>query len=115
MKIGRNMIIAIMITFCFTATLFMVIPIRSANSPYDPWIDYNDDGKINLQELVLLANSYGTTGDPTKNVNVTNWGGPIQLRRLWRIEYYICSSNGARAILLRVSSEGIFGLFCSHL
>jgi len=74
MKIGRNMIIAIMITFCFTATLFMVIPIRSANSPYDPWIDYNDDGKINLQELVLLANSYGATGDPTKNVNVTNWG-----------------------------------------
>lgn len=73
MKIGRNMIVAIMITFCFTATLFIVIPIRSATSPYDPWIDYNDDGKISLSDLVSLANSYGTTGDPTKNVNVTNW------------------------------------------
>jgi hypothetical protein len=40
---------------------------------YDPWLDYNDDGKISLADLVSLAQSYGTTGDPTKNVNVTNW------------------------------------------
>lgn len=26
-----------------------------------------------MSDLVALAGSYGTTGDPTKNVNVTNW------------------------------------------
>jgi hypothetical protein len=77
MKIGKNMIIAIMITFCFTASLFIIIPIRSATSPYDPMLDYNHDGKISLADLVAIANSYGTTGDPTVNVNVTNW--PSQL------------------------------------
>jgi hypothetical protein len=60
----RNTIIAIMITFCFTVSMLMIIPIRSANQPYDPWLDYNSDGKIGLSDLVLLANSYGTTGDP---------------------------------------------------
>jgi len=63
MKIGKNMIIAVMITFCFTATLFLVIPISSANT-YDPWVDVNDDGKIGLQELSLLAKSYNTAGTP---------------------------------------------------
>lgn len=75
MKIRMNIIIAIMITFCFTATLFMVIPIRSANQPYNPWLDYNDDGKIGLLDFVSLTNSYGTTNTEnlTRNVNVTNW------------------------------------------
>lgn len=69
----RNTIMAIMITFCFTATLFMIIPIRSAINPYNPWLDYDENGAVGLTDLVNLANSYGTTGDPTKNVNVMNW------------------------------------------
>jgi hypothetical protein len=69
----RNAIITIIITFCFTTSMLMIIPIKSANQPYDPWLDYNDDGKIGLSDLVSLAQSYGTTGDPTKNVNVTNF------------------------------------------
>ena len=72
MKIKKNMIVAIMITFCFTASLCMIIPLRSARNPYDSWLDTDDDGQIGLGDLVLLAQSYGTTGDPTKNVNVTN-------------------------------------------
>jgi hypothetical protein len=73
MKIRKDVVIAILITFCFTVSVLMVIPIRSANSPYDPWLDYYHTGKIGLQDLVALANAYGTTGDPTCNVNVTNW------------------------------------------
>jgi hypothetical protein len=72
MKIGKNMIRAIMITFCFTVMLFVTVPIRSATNTYNPWLDFNDDGKIGLTDLVQLANSlvqlrnsYGTNGAPT--------------------------------------------------
>jgi hypothetical protein len=69
----KDLVIAVLATFCLTATILMVVPIRSSTNSYDPWLDYNGDGKINLQDLVQFANSYGTTGDPTRNVYVTNW------------------------------------------
>jgi predicted secreted protein len=75
----RNTIIAIMITFCFTASIFMIIPIRSATSPYNPWVDINDDGKISLQDLVLLANSYGTTGTPLTKASIQFDSGWINI------------------------------------
>lgn len=43
---------------------------------YDPWVDIwpiEGDGEINLYDAVELLTKYGTTGDPTRNVNVTNW------------------------------------------
>jgi hypothetical protein len=68
----KDVIIAVLATFCLTAIIFMALPIRSANNSYDPWLDYNGDGKISLSDLVTLAQSYGTTGNPAKNVYVTN-------------------------------------------
>ena len=61
----KDLIIAILGTFCLTVTLFTVIPIRSQTTePYDPWYDLNDDGIINIYDVVLVANKYGTTGTP---------------------------------------------------
>jgi len=40
---------------------------------YDPWVDYNEDGKIDIKDIATAAIKFGTSGDPTKNVNVTNW------------------------------------------
>ncbi len=31
---------------------------------YDPWLDLNDDGKIDIFDVVMVANSYGTSGKP---------------------------------------------------
>jgi hypothetical protein len=70
----RDVLVAVLVTFCITSVLFAVKPIGSQTTmPYDPWADINDDGIIDIFDLVNLANKYGTTGDPTKNVNVTNW------------------------------------------
>jgi hypothetical protein len=70
----KDLIIAVLITFCLTATLFTIIPIRSEQgSSYDAWKDLNDDGVIDSTDLGMLGTSWATTGDPTKNVNVTNW------------------------------------------
>jgi hypothetical protein len=54
-----------------TTFLFGVVPIRSAG--YDPSLDENHDGKIDGKDIALPALIFGTAGDPTVPVNVTNW------------------------------------------
>ncbi len=65
----KDLIIAILVTFCLTATLFITLPTRSQvgimqAGEYDPWIDLNDDGWINAKEAVLLGMIFDTNGDP---------------------------------------------------
>jgi len=43
---------------------------------YDPWVDYDEDGTIDVSDLSTLGQEYGTSGDQTKNVSVTNWPEP---------------------------------------
>jgi hypothetical protein len=37
---------------------------------YDPWLDYNEDGKIDAADLSSMAQAYGAEGEPTRNVTV---------------------------------------------
>jgi hypothetical protein len=69
----KDLIIAVLITFCLTATLFTIIPTRSEQgSSYDPWKDLNDDGVVDSTDLGMLGTSWAATGDPTKNVVINN-------------------------------------------
>lgn len=71
----RELAIAVLSAFCLTAALFMILPTKSSlsNSSYDPWVDYDSDGDVDSMDLFTLAAVYGSSGDPTKNVAVTNW------------------------------------------
>jgi len=70
----KDLIIAILATFCLTATLFLIAPTRSTpTQSYDPWMDANEDGKIGPADFAYFSTIYGATGDTTKNVNVTNF------------------------------------------
>jgi S1-C subfamily serine protease len=62
----KDMVIAVLITFCFTATLFMITPSSSQLSgrEYDPWLDLNDDGKIDILDLSKIAMAFGKAGTP---------------------------------------------------
>ena len=73
--IRKDVIVAVLATFCLTATLFMVTTSKSQSGvgEYNPWADYNGDGTIDIFDIVPGAVSFGSEGDPTKNVNVTNW------------------------------------------
>jgi len=89
----KDLIIAILSTFCLTSTLFMIVPTRSTPSVYDPWADIDGDGKITILDVVALTSRYATTGDPTRNVNVTNWPEPYRIVDLeynvsWSPPYY---------------------------
>jgi hypothetical protein len=70
------------------------MPTKSGNgSSYDPWKDLNDDGVIDSTDLGMLGTSWATTGDPTKNVNVTNW--PTQQPEpSWKVIYVSNEPNG---------------------
>jgi len=62
----KDVIIAVLATFCLTATLFMI----SSSVGYDPWADTNDDGKIDMKDIGYEASLFGTRGDSTKNVTI---------------------------------------------
>lgn len=62
------------------ATLSALVLLTVASAPlsgqqmrgaYDPWLDYNEDGIIDANELHSLGEVYGSSGDLTKNVTIT--------------------------------------------
>jgi len=63
MKIKKDLIIVVLATFCLTLTLFGVMPTRSAGT-YDPWLDMNDDGRIDGREIGFVEKFFGTLGEP---------------------------------------------------
>jgi hypothetical protein len=64
----KDIIITAILTFCLTATIFMVATSNSAE--YDPWVDLNDDGKIDIFDVVGMTSRYAATGNPAKNVTI---------------------------------------------
>jgi hypothetical protein len=61
----KDLVIAVLSTFCLVSTLFMIVPTRSQTTHlYDPWIDTDDDGDIDLYDAVELLTRYGSKGTP---------------------------------------------------
>lgn len=61
--IRKNTVFAVLVTFCLTAMLFMIVPVSSYGT-YDPWIDFNDDGKIDVKDIATVAKNFGSNGTP---------------------------------------------------
>ncbi len=67
----KDIIMTALLTFCLTATPFMIATTNSQTEPpYDPWADYNADGTIDIFDIVPVALTFGTAGDSTKNVTI---------------------------------------------
>jgi S1-C subfamily serine protease len=57
--------IVVLIMFCLTASLAMTFPSSSLGlREYDPWLDLNDDGKIDIIDITKIALAFGTSGTP---------------------------------------------------
>jgi hypothetical protein len=107
---GKNYLVAIVLTALMLAIMFIPMSGSQSTKQYDPWLDYNDDGKISLADLVSLAQSYGTTGNPTKNVNVTNWQPNYAMETYWE-HLNITWKNGYGNVGLGVGGKRWFGDF----
>ena len=75
MRLRKDVLVAVLATFCISSALFAVKPSGSqATLPYNPWSDINDDGKIDIFDVVSVTALYGQTGNPTKPVIINhNW------------------------------------------
>ena len=62
----KDLIIVGLATFCLTVTLFLAVPTRSLSpaGKYDPFIDLNNDGRINILDAIIFSNHYQTGGTP---------------------------------------------------
>jgi hypothetical protein len=78
----RNIVVAVLCTFCLTAVLFTAIPVNSTETvnstktassipAYNPWADVNHDGRINILDLIEVALGLGSSGNPSLNVTIT--------------------------------------------
>jgi hypothetical protein len=59
---GKQFVIATV--FAMVLLIMVFIPKSSQLGTYDPWLDINDDGKIDIKDLATTAKAYGTTGTP---------------------------------------------------
>lgn len=68
----KDLVTAVLLTFCLTTVMLTIVPTRSAPSDgtYDPWYDVNDDGVINIFDIVGLTSRYGKTGTPIEKASV---------------------------------------------
>lgn len=56
------------------ALAFTQISSSQTTKQYDPWLDYNDDGRIDMRDIGMTCMAFGTTGDPAKPVIINhNW------------------------------------------
>lgn len=68
----REFMILVLTSFILAVAFYPKIT-AIVSPQYDPWADLNDDGRVNIKDAVLLGVAFGTSGDPTKNVTVTNF------------------------------------------
>jgi hypothetical protein len=84
MKVKALTLLNIILATMLITSLFLMSTRKVSNNKlangsageYDPWKDINDDGVIEMMDFYELGLAYGASGDPTKNVNVTNWPQP---------------------------------------
>jgi hypothetical protein len=61
----KHLFFAIAATCLLTMFAITIVPIKSQTvGHYDPWLDENDDGKIDGKDIALPALIYGTAGTP---------------------------------------------------
>lgn len=64
----KKYVVTAFLTICLTATLLATLSSPAGGGPpwipYDPWMDINDDGVINILDMKLLKLAYSSTGTP---------------------------------------------------
>lgn len=69
MRIRPHTLVSITLGILLLSSTFFVGVTAQVN-PYDPWVDINDDGEIDIFDIVQIAGAYGTTGTPINKTDL---------------------------------------------
>ncbi len=75
----KDIITAIVATFCLTIMLVSIMPAYSGAWPYNPWWDLNDDGKIDIQDLARVSGAFGTVGENITKASIEYESGWLNI------------------------------------
>jgi len=67
---GKQFTVSILCALVLLTLVFIPLASQQGGGTYDPWLDYNEDGKIDVTDLQPLGQAYGASGDATKNVTI---------------------------------------------
>jgi len=69
--INRRFVIAVLVVACLMTVLLTVAPIRSSilGPVYDPWLDVNNDNKIDMKDIGAVAQRFTAQGAPGQNAS----------------------------------------------
>jgi hypothetical protein len=66
-------ILGITLVCLFLCALFFGIATSgSGTNGYDPWVDLNDDGNIDYNDLYIFARAYGSSGTPINQTMIVD-------------------------------------------
>lgn len=74
---GRKVIASSLLAIVLLLVVIVPLSTLQGGSTYDPWLDYNEDGIVDARDLQFLGQSYGSTGDSTKNVKVDHFNSNV--------------------------------------
>jgi hypothetical protein len=80
--VNRRFVIAVLTVPCLMTVLFTVAPIWSGTplpGEYDAWLDWNDDGKINMMDISRVAAAFGTNGQNISKASIEYDSGWIDI------------------------------------
>jgi hypothetical protein len=90
-----RLVVAVLAVACLMTVLLIVAPTKS-NTPgsgeYDPWLDVNDDGKIDILDISRVAKAFRTQGQNISKASLTYDSGWLDLRNETG-EYYTVTHN----------------------
>jgi len=77
MKLTPSMLLNIVLVTVLVSSIFFVNSTANRSNyettsthEYDPWIDLNDDGTIDLFDAIMLLKIYGTKGTPINKTDL---------------------------------------------
>ena len=102
----KDLIIAVLATFCLTSMMFAALPSSSQTRPeYDPWIDSNNDGIIDIFDAIKLAAVFGTSGQPLTKAAIEYDSGWINITDKCGQNFNIAHDLGSTDIMVDIQGK----------